>query len=393
MRPSLCRTCLHAWETPETDPPPQRCPDCGQRRVVSHPELRQLAIAHVDCDSFYAAIEKRDRPDLVDRPLLIGGTGPRSVVATACYIARKSGCRSAMPMYKARELCPEAVVLPPDHAKYKRVSGEIHRIFAAYTELIQPIALDEAYLDLAHRDDIPEVLADIALRVEQEVGITVSVGLSYCKFLAKMASDLDKPRGFSVVGRAETLEFLAPLPVRDVHGVGPAMEKRLIADGFTTIGDLQRASEVDLKTRYGSHGRWLWHLARGLDSRPVNPDREAKSISAETTFDKDIADADALMAALRPLAEKVEARLRRAQVAATVVQVKLKTRDFKLLTRQAKLSDPTQRAEVLLRAAEPLVRREADGRLYRLAGIGGEVLVSAEDADPPDLFSALFSAL
>lgn len=384
----LCRDCLHAWEAPDS-PPPDRCPDCGFGRLVAHAELRNLAIAHVDCDSFYAAIEKRDRPELADRPLLIGGTGPRGVVATACYIARRSGCRSAMPMYKARELCPEAVVIRPDHAKYKRVSREIHAIFHAYTELIEPIALDEAYLDLAHRDDIPEALADIALRVEQEIGITVSVGLSYSKFLAKMASDLDKPRGFSVIGRAGARAFLAPLPVRAIHGVGPAMERKLTGDGFITIADLQAASEVDLKTRYGVHGRRLWHLARGIDTRAVTPDREAKSISSETTFDVNLTRADDLMAALAPLAAKVEARLRRAEVAGTVVQVKLKTADFRILTRQARLSDPTQRAAVLLRAAEPLVRREADGRAFRLAGIGAESLVSAEGADPPDLFGGL----
>ena len=384
----LCRDCLHVWTVGGWTPTlPDRCPDCGGQRVVGHAELRDLAIAHVDCDSFYASIEKRDRPELKDKPLLIGGTGPRSVVATACYLARRFGCRSAMPMYKARELCPNAVILPADHAKYKRVSGEIHAIFRAYTDLIEPVALDEAYLDLAHRADIPETLADIAARIEQEVGITVSIGLSYNKALAKMASDLNKPRGYSVIARADALGFLAPQPVRAIHGVGPAMEKRLTTDGFLTIADLQKAAEADLAARYGKHGRDLWYRARGIDHRLVTPDREAKSISAETTFDKDRHDPTALMDALRPLADRVEARLRRAGLAASGVSVKLKTTDFKTLTRHARLGTATQRADILLSAAAPLVVREADGRAFRLVGIGADPLLDAEDADPPDLFS------
>jgi len=355
--------------------------------VLSHPELYDLAIAHIDCDSFYAAIEKRDAPELLDKPLLIGGTSPRGVVATACYIARRYGCRSAMPMYKARALCPHAVVVRPDHAKYKRVSADIHAIFGAYTSLIEPIALDEAYLDLAHLDDIPTALADIALRIEQEVGITVSVGLSYNKFLAKIASDLDKPRGFAVIGRGEAVAFLAPRPVRTIHGVGPVLEKRMIADGFATIGDLQRATEADLKARYGAHGRHLWHLARGQDNRAVTPDREAKSISSETTFAKDLTQADDLMEALAPLAAKVADWLRRADLAGIGVSVKLKTTDFRILTRHARLPAPTQRADVLLRAAEPLVRAETDGRPFRLVGIGADPLTAGQHADPPDLFS------
>lgn len=384
----LCRDCLHAWSVGGWTPLlPARCPDCGGGRVAGHAELRDLAIAHVDCDSFYASIEKRDRPDLKDKPLLIGGEGPRSVVATACYIARRYGCRSAMPMYKARELCPQAVIVRPDHAKYKRVSGEMHAIFHSYTDLIEPVALDEAYLDLAHRPDIPETLADIAGRIEQDIGITVSVGLSYAKFLAKMASDLDKPRGFSIIGRADALAFLAPQPVRALHGVGPAMEKRLTGDGLHTVGDLQRASEQDLHARYGKHGRVLAQRARGIDARQITPDREAKSISAETTFERDHREATALMDALAPLAAKVETRLRRADLAATGISIKLKTADFRLLTRHARLPVPTQRADVLLTAARPLVEREADGRPFRLVGIGGDPLVDADGADPPDLFS------
>ncbi len=383
---ALCRDCLHPFRAND---PAARCPSCSSKRTTAHPELRDLAIAHVDCDSFYASIEKRDRPELADKPILIGGDGPRSVVATACYIARQYGCRSAMPMYKARELCPHAVIVYPDHGKYRRVSSDIHRIFHSYTDLIEPIALDEAYLDLAHRADIPDTLADIALRVEQEVGISLSVGLSYNKFLAKIASDLDKPRGFSVIGRAEALSFLAPRPVRDIHGVGPAMENRLIADGFATIGALQTANAMDLKARYGSSGQWLWRIARGEDHRCVVPDRESKSISAETTFDRDRAALSELMQALEPLAARVEHSLIRHQMAASGVVIKLKTQDFRLQTRHHRLPTPSQKASVLLAAAEPLVRRLADGRLFRLVGIGADPLVDGTQADPPDLFSGL----
>lgn len=386
---ALCRDCLHPFSAAEGTERPLRCPSCSGWRTVAHGELRDLAIAHVDCDSFYASIEKRDRPELADKPILIGGTGPRSVVATACYIARRYGCRSAMPMYKARELCPQAVIVHPDHGKYRRVSAEIHRIFHAYTDLIEPIALDEAYLDLAHRPDIPETLADIALRVEQEVGISLSVGLSYNKFLAKIASDLEKPRGFSVIGRGEARAFLAPRPVRDIHGVGPAMEKRLTADGFVTIGDLQQANPMDLKTRYGASGQWLARIVQGEDHRAVTPDRESKSISAETTFDRDRANLGELMEALTPLAERVERSLIRHQMAASGVVIKLKTQDFRLQTRHHRLPTPSQKAAVLLAAAEPLVRRLADGRLFRLVGIGAEPLVEEAQADPPDLFSGL----
>lgn len=378
----LCRDCLRETEG-------NRCRHCGGQRLLDHPELRDLAIAHIDCDSFYAAVEKRDRPELADKPLLIGGTSPRSVVATACYIARKYGCRSAMPMYKARELCPEAVVIPPDGRKYRRVSGDIRHIFEIYTDLIEPVALDEAYLDLAHRDDIPEALADIALRVEQDIGITVSVGLSYNKFLAKTASDLNKPRGFTVIGRAEAVAFLEPRSVRSLPGVGPAMEAKLVADGFVTVGDLQRAKAIDLTTRYGAHGKHLANLAHGIGSGRVTPDRETRSVSAETTFDKDRFAAAELMDALQPLAARVEERLRRNALAAGGVVIKLKTKDFKLITRHSKLTDPTQRADVLLRAAETLIHREADGRRFRLVGIGAEPVVAAVVADPPDLFGVL----
>ncbi len=380
----VCRDCLYAGPVAGDG----RCLTCGGLRLIGHAELRDLTIAHIDCDSFYAAVEKRDRPELANRPLLIGGTSPRSVVATACYIARTFGCHSAMPMYKARALCPEAIVIPPDGRKYARVSADIRRLFELYTDVIEPIALDEAYLDLSHRSDIPECLSDIALRVEQDIGITVSVGLSFNKFLAKTASDLNKPRGFTLLGRAEAVTFLRPRPVRSLPGVGPAMEAKLVADGFLTVGDLQRAKAEDLSRRYGSHGRHLAQLAMAEDPRRVTPQREARSVSAETTFDKNLSNANDLLEVVARLAHKVEQRLARGGLAASGVVVKLKTADFTLITRHSRLHTPSQRAEDLLQAAEPLIRREAHGRAFRLIGIGADPVVAAGYEDS-DLFRGL----
>jgi len=372
------------------------CPDCGSRRLVAHPELGALAIAHVDCDAFYASIEKRDDPDLADRPLIVGHAGGRGVVTTACYLARRFGVRSAMPMFRALELCPQAVVLPPDMAKYKRVSEQIRAIFLAATPLVEPLSLDEAYLDLGdgHRmlgDTPAQALAEIASRIDEEVGITVSVGLAPNKFLAKLASDLDKPAGFSVIGRAEARGFLAPLSVRKIHGVGPATARAMEASGFAAVGDLQRLSEGELVARYGKLGRRLALFVHGEDDRQVTPHRETKSISAETTFARDTGSAAELAATAQGLCERVARQLERKGLAGGSVVVKLKTSEFRLLTRSRRLPHPTQRAAVLMECAADLIAREADGRSFRLLGVGVSHLSRAEEADPADLFAPLRS--
>jgi len=370
-----------------------RCPSCGSARVAAHAELAVLTIAHVDCDAFYASVEKRDRPELRDVAVIVGHPGGRGVVTTACYRARKFGVRSAMPMFKARELCPDATVIPPDMAKYRRVSAEIREIFQAATPVIEPVSLDEAYLDLSEDHRRVEMaparaLAVIASRVEAEVGVTVSIGLSGNKFLAKLASEMRKPRGYSVIGMTEAKARLAALPVTRINGVGAAMAGRLEAAGIATIGQLQALSEMQLVMQYGKFGRRLARFAQGEDDRAVTPDRAAKSISAETTFQRDTGSLAELEAAARPLCARVAGQLQRKGLAGAAVVLKLKTADFRIVTRSRRLSHPTQRADVLETAASALLAREVDGRLFRLVGVGVDVLTPASEADPPDLFGS-----
>lgn len=369
--------------------PGWRCPHCGERRSIAHPELDRLSIAHVDCDAFYAAVEKRDDPSLRQRPVIVGG-GHRGVVATCCYVARLSGVRSAMPMFRALKLCPDAVVIPPNMAKYQAVGEEVRRLMLTVTPLVEPLSIDEAFLDLTGTEAVNGgppawTLIHLARRIEEEIGITVSIGLAGNKFLAKIASDLDKPRGFAVIGRAEARDFLAPRPVGLIYGVGEAMRRRLAQRGILTIGQLQQMNERALSAEFGAIGRRLYRFARGEDDRNVDPNAPTKSISAETTFDEDLSAREALLAELWPLAQTVSRRLKRAELAAQTVAIKLKTADFKLLTRHRRLPDPSQLAEVLYQVAKPLVEREADGRAFRLIGIGAEALVEGAHADPPDL--------
>jgi DNA polymerase-4 len=383
---ALCRDCCE-WG----DAGSEACQSCGSRRVVTHPELETLSIAHIDCDAFYAAVEKRDRPELQGEPLIVGHPGGRGVVTTACYIARRFGVHSAMPMFQALERCPTAVVIPPDMAKYRRVGLEVRDIFRAATAIIEPVSLDEAYLDLSpEHQSVPvpasEALALIAHRVESEIGITVSIGLAGNKFLAKLASEREKPRGFSVLGQAEARSWLAGLPVAKINGVGPATARRLEVAGIRTIGDLQNVSEDELCARHGRFGRRLAGFAIGQDDRAVTPNRPTKSVSAETTFRRDTGSPAELMAALEALAGRVAGALQRKGLAGSAVVVKLKTAEFQIITRTRRLASPTARADVLLEAAAPLVAREAGGRLFRLAGIGVDGLVPAMAADPPDLF-------
>ena len=384
---SLCRDCAHPW--PDGLAP---CPNCGSPRLVSHPELLDLCIAHIDCDAFYASVEKRDNPALADKPVIVGHAGGRGVVTTACYIARRYGPRSAMPMFKALELCPQAVVVPPDMAKYRRASAEIRALFQMATPLVEPVSLDEAYLDLtpeARLIDRPAavLLARLARAIEQRVGVTVSVGLSYNKSLAKLASDRDKPRGFSVIGRAEAKSILAALPVTAIHGVGAATARRLEGEGITRVEQLQEMSEAALIARLGKFGRSLFHLVQGDDPRQIIADRPTKSVSTETTFSRDIADAGQLAEALRLLCDKLALRLERSELAGQTLVLKLKTHDFKSITRNRRLPNPTGRADMLYDQACRLLSREADGRAFRLIGVGVADLAPLSQADPPDLFS------
>ena len=357
--------------------------------MVAHDELPALSIAHVDCDAFYASIEKRDRPELRDRAVIVGGS-ERGVVLTACYNARIHGVRSAMPMFKARKLCPHATIVRPDMAKYAATGRAIRTMMLDLTPLVQPVSIDEAFLDLAGTEGVhgavPAVtLARFARDVERTHGISISVGLSDCKFLAKLASDLDKPRGFSVIGRAEATSVLREKPVGAIWGVGAVSQARLGLLGFTTIGTIQDCTEAEFARRIGSEGSSLWRLAHGLDSRRVSPIREAKSVSSETTFRRDLATEDELLPILYHLCEKVAARLVGSELSAAGVVLKLKTSAFRLKTRSRSPLPPTQLAARLFEAGRALLLPELDGTRYRLIGLGAAELRSADDADRADL--------
>ena len=390
---TVCRDCLELADT-GGDLPPEACGSCGSPRLAAHAELPRLDIAHIDCDAFYASVEKRDDPSIRDKPVIVGHAGGRGVVTTACYIARKFGPRSAMPMFKAMELCPNAVVIQPNMAKYKEVSNQIRDIFRAATPVIEPVSMDEAYLDLtdgARSDTRPPAvhLAEIAKRIEDEVHITVSIGLAYNRFLAKLASDLNKPRGYSVIGRAGVKAFLAPLSVRKINGVGDVTAKRMEADDITTIGHLQALTPDQLVKHYGKFGRRLALYAQGEGSRKISTHREAKSISAETTFARNTASETELCDTVRPLCDRVAQRLAKSNLAGGTLVLKMKTHDFQTLTRNQKLTDPTQLAEVIYETAAQLIKREADGRAFRLIGVGVSDIRPAAEADPPDLFAGL----
>ncbi|MFV3075978.1 DNA polymerase IV [Niveispirillum fermenti] len=380
---ALCRDCGQAQGAA------RRCVPCGSARMVSHAELHSLSIAHIDCDAFYASVEKRDRPELADQPVIVGG-GHRGVVSACCYIARLYGVRSAMPMFKAQQLCPGAVVIKPDMRKYATVGRQIRALMEAVTPLVEPISIDEAFLDLTgtellHGGSPARTLVRLVRRIETEIGVTASIGLSHNKFLAKVASDLDKPRGFAIIGRAETLPFLAPRPVGMIWGVGKALRARLEADGLRTIGQLREVEMKVLAQRYGAMGMRLYHFSRGQDDRRVSPHSPTKSVSAETTFNSDLSALVDLERELWPLAETVSRRMKAGGHAGLTVTLKLKTPDFKLITRNQRLSSPTQLADRIFRTGRDLLRAECDGRRFRLLGIGCHDLVDPRDADPPDL--------
>jgi DNA polymerase IV len=358
-------------------------------RILAHEELFSLSIAHVDCDAFYASVEKRDNPALNDKPLIIGG-GVRGVVSTCCYIARQFGVRSAMPMFTANRLCPNAIVIKPNMTKYVGVSRQIRAIMDALTPLVEPLSIDEAFLDLSgtdalHRAPPAVTLARFAKQVEDEIGVTISVGLSHNKFLAKTASDLDKPRGFAVIGKGETLEFLARQPVSLIYGVGKVFAETLRKDGYDTIGQLQEAPPEELMRRYGDSGARLARLSRGEDSRAVSIDGEMKTISAETTFNTDLVDFEALSTELLALCERLSGRLKDKNLTGDTVTLKLKSAGFRLRTRARHLMIPTQLANVLYESGMQLLAREVDGTAFRLIGIGLSGLAEAKGEDPVDL--------
>ncbi|HEU0081327.1 MAG TPA: DNA polymerase IV [Bradyrhizobium sp.] len=380
----FCRDCLG-----DLDFAARRCSACGSPRLARHRALPSLNLAHIDCDAFYAAVEKRDNPQLADRPVIIGG-GKRGVVAAACYISRTFGVRSAMPMFKALALCPQAAVIRPDMAKYVRVGREVRHAMQALTPLVEPLSIDEAFLDLTgtarvHGMIAAKVLARFAREVERDIGITVSVGLSCNKFLAQIASDLDKPRGFAALDQQEACVLLAEKPVGFIFGVGPATQERLVQRGFRTIADLQRADEIELMKQFSTEGRRLWRLARGIDDRKVVPDRGAKTISSETTFETDIRDFATLERLLWRLSEKVSSRLKTANLAGSTITLKLKTADFRQRTRSQTVHSPTQLAAKIFATSREMLAKEIDGTAFRLMGAGVSALQPGSQADDTDM--------
>jgi DNA polymerase IV len=368
-----------------------KCASCGARRLISHPRLNQLSIAHIDCDAFYAAIHKRDQPDLKDKPVIVGG-GTRGVVATCCYIARASGVRSAMPMFKALKLCPHAVVIKPQMDLYSREGRAIRAMMQELTPLVEPVSIDEAYLDLSGTDLLhgcsPAItLAKFQNQVYGQTGLTVSVGLSSNKFLAKTASDLDKPHGFAILAPEDVPDILWPRPVGFLHGVGPAFVKTLNRDGYMTIGDLAGADFGVLQARYGDSGARVAAMSIGKDSRKVEPDSERKSISSETTFNHDLRELSDLEPILAKLCSQVGERTRASSCAGRVVTLKLRTASFKAITRRITLSEPTATGRIVFEAAKPLLIAELAKGPFRLIGIGLTDLSEPANADHGDLMN------
>jgi len=383
---TFCKDCMH-WHQNEVEIP--RCNHCGSPRVVTHPELQSLAIAHIDCDAFYASVEKRDNPELANKPVIIGG-GKRGVVSTACYVARIQGVHSAQPMFKALKACPEAVVIRPNMEKYGKAGHEIREMMRELTPQVEPLSIDEAFLDMngtqkLHGACPAEVLIKLSNRIEKELKLSVSIGLSYCKFLAKVASDMNKPRGFSVIGQKEAISFLRQQPVSIVWGVGKVTQRMLAKDGITNLSTVQDMEETELIRRYGSMGQHLARLSRGEDSRTIKPGGGAKSISNETTFSDDKASAEELLPILRKMSQKVSHRLKSKHIAGQTVTVKLKTADFKTKTRSRQIPDPTQLEDRIFRNGSDLLIPELDGTKYRLLGIGVSTLGPDEQADPDDM--------
>jgi DNA polymerase-4 len=380
--PGYCRACLAPAGDGDT------CEACGHHGLLRHPEINVLSIAHIDCDAFYAAIEKRDDPSLEDKPVIIGG-GKRGVVSTACYVARLYGVKSAMPMFKALKACPDAVVIKPRMSLYAKEGKRIRDLMKDITPVVEPLSIDEAFLDLTGTERLhhaPPALTLLRLqrRIHDEIGITVSVGLAYNKFLAKTASDQDKPNGFFILGRADAPAFLRQQSTRAVYGVGPVFAARLEKDGIRTLDDVLKRGEKTMAERYGDGGYRLVRLARGEDYRTVTPDRGRKSVSSETTFFDDIADPAELEIRLWRQCVRVADMAKSKGVSGHVVTLKLRSAAFKIITRRRTLSEPTQLADTLFRVGRELLKTEADGRKFRLIGIGISDLIDGE-SDPRDL--------
>ncbi len=382
--PNLCRDCFIIFEGNA-----EKCPHCHSRRIVSHPELSRLSIAHIDCDAYYAALHKRDNPELNNVPVIIGG-GKRGVVSTACYIARSYGVKSAMPTFMARKLCPNAVFIKPNMKLYIDNAKKIRAIFEEMTPSVEAVSIDEAYLDLSGTEKLhglnpSQILAKIAKRIEDEIGITISVGLSENKFLAKTASDMDKPRGFYILSKAEVHEILWKREIGFLHGVGKATTARFNKLGYKYIGDIAKSDKFKIIAQFGEHGEWLYNIAHGNDNRKVESEHNAKSISTETTFLEDIKDYELLSGSLKNLCEKIARTARNKKLVGKTINIKLKTHDFKTITRQISVP-PTQTAKTIFKLADGLLQKEMTKAPFRLIGIGLSELLDENSQNNYDLF-------
>jgi DNA polymerase-4 len=338
------------------------------------------AILHLDLDAFFAAVEVLENPELADKPLLIGGRPEdRGVVATASYAARAFGVHSAMPMVRALVLCPEAIVLPARHDIYRDYSRRVMSIVDKTSPLVEQVSIDEAYLDMTHQvtewEAAVEAARGLQRRIKEEIGLSSSLGVATNKLVAKVASDRDKPGGLTVVRPGDEAAFLAPLPVRALWGVGPVTAQKLAEIGVTSVGELAKLPEDILGDRFGRNGLAMAHMARGVDERPVVTEHEVKSVSQERTFSRDIADPEGLRQQLRGMSQGVARRLRRKGLAAETVVIKLRYSDFTTLSRQMRLSVPTDDEEEIYHAAWVLLRRAWQrGRPVRLLGVAGRGL-------------------
>lgn len=374
---AICRACRHGQSLSHSH---ATCQSCGRRSWLQHPDLSKLHIAHIDCDAFYAAVEKRERPDWADKPLIVGGR-QRGVVTTACYIARMYGVKSAMPMFTARAKCPDAIIVKPRMGLYRDVGLQIRDAMRRLSPLIQPVSIDEAYVDLSPSQQLHgkapyEVLLDFQDWVAANLGLTISIGLAHNKLLAKIASDLEKPSGFSILGPSDAQDFLADKSVRILWGIGPAFATSLARRGIHTVGDLRRFSPAQLTDWFGSMGPRLAAYGRGEDSRRVRNTRTSKSISAETTFGSDLGALEDLAPHIERLAGRVSARAVRADLKGWVLTLKLKTEDFQTFTRRQKMNHPTQDEADMIALAKTLLRAELSRGPFRLLGLGISELVA-----------------
>jgi DNA polymerase IV len=362
-------------------------------RMMQSDERPLRKIIHVDMDAFYASVEQRDQPELRGKPVAVGGQH-RGVVMAASYEARKFGVRSAMPSATAKRRCPELIFVKTRFDVYRSVSQQIRAIFLDYTDLVEPLSLDEAYLDVT--DDrlglgtARAIAEDIRRRIREETGLTASAGVSYCKFIAKLASDYRKPDGLTVITPERGAECVASLPVARFHGVGPVTAQKMERLGILTGADLREWSLPALEAQFGSSGSWYYRICRGIDEREVKPDRPYKSVSAERTFDEDLRDPDRLTAELDRIAGYAWDRIKRAEVAGRTVTLKVKYGDFTIITRSKSFSAPvpdlasfTAAGQALLAALHPLSKG------IRLLGLGLHNLSEQEAGSPLQLGLAI----